>query len=408
MTKQIVIIGGGQAGLQAITSLRQSGFDGDITLIGAEAFLPYQRPPLSKAYLAGKMDRERLFLKPQRFFDDNKVVMHLGCVVQSVDAAARTISFDGDTIRYDVLVLATGSRPRDFALRPADAQNIFNVRTIDDIDAMLPYFKADKRLTIIGGGYIGLEAAAIACQMGVRATILEAAPRLLARVAEPEISAFYHNLHSGEGARIITDCRISGFTAAPDITHVCCEGGADIEADFVITGIGVVPNVELARDAGVVCENGIVVDGHGCTSDAAIYAIGDCSRHYNALLRRDLRLESVPNAIEQAKAAAAHIVGAPKPYAQIPWFWSDQYDVKLQIAGVPERVDKKVLRGDDKTRSFAWFYFTGDVLSGVMAVNRAAEFLAGRALIHKAVAGLKIDPAMLADETSAPKSWMQL
>ena len=404
----ILIIGAGQAGLQTIASLRQGGYDGDITLIGDEAFLPYQRPPLSKAYLSGKMERDRLFLKPESFFTDNNVALRLQTRAEAVDKAAKTVRLaDGEELSYDKLVFATGSRPRLLDLPGRALGNIFDLRGMDDIDAMQPHFVDGKKLVVIGGGYIGLEAAAVAAGMGLSVTVLEAAPRLLARVAEPEISAFYDRLHKQHNVTIITESRIEGFAGDETVSGVTMADGRVIDADIVITGIGIVPNIELAEAAGLEMNNGIVVDDLGRTSEADIYAAGDCTFHPNDLLGTHLRLESVPNAIEQGKAIASHICGAPKPYHQVPWFWSDQYDAKLQIAGVPAEITQKILRGDDTTNSFAWFYFTGDKLTGVTAVNRAAEFMAGRMLIEKSLKGeIEVDTAKLVDESVKPKEWL--
>ena len=406
----VIIIGAGQAGLQSIVSLRQSGYPKAITLIGDEAYLPYQRPPLSKAYLSGRMERERLFLKPESFFTDNNVTVKLATRVASIDAGAKSVTLEsGESLAYEDLILATGSRPRRLDLAGRELANIFDLRGMADIDAMQPHFIAGKKLVVIGGGYIGLEAAAVAADMGLHVHVLEAAPRLLARVAEPEISAFYDRIHKARGVTIITQSRIEGFVGERDcVSGIQMADGSVIDADIVITGIGIVPNIELAQAAGLTLDNGIVVNDVGQTSDAHIYAAGDCTQHPNDVLGRKLRLESVPNAIEQGKAVASAICGAPKPYHQVPWFWSDQYDVKLQIAGVPTQIDQKILRGDDTSNSFAWFYFTGDKLTGVTAVNRPAEFMAGRMLIEKSAKGeASIDMDALADEGVKPKSWMQ-
>ena len=404
----VVVIGAGQAGLQTIMSLRQGGYEGGITLIGDEAFLPYQRPPLSKAYLSGKMERERLFLKPDDFFTDNQVELKLQTAVDSIDTAAKTmILSNGDALQYEYAVITTGSRPRLLDVPGRKLDNIFDLRGMADIDAMQPHFESDKKLVVVGGGYIGLEAAAVAADMGMHVHVLEAAPRLLARVAEPEISDFYTRLHKQHGVTLVTESRMKGFVGDGAVSGVEMADGSIIEADIVITGIGILPNVEIAAEAGLSVDNGIVVDELGRTSDPHIFAAGDCTLHPNDLLGRKMRLESVPNAIEQGKAVASAICGAPKPYHQVPWFWSDQYDVKLQIAGVPSEIDNKVLRGDDSTNSCAWFYFTGDKLTGVTAVNRPAEFMAGRMLIEKSLKGdVKADPNKLADEALKPKEWL--
>lgn len=404
----IVVIGAGQAGLQTIMSLRQTGYEGDITLVGDEAFLPYQRPPLSKAYLSGNMERDRLFLKPDEFFTDNNVTLKLDTSVESLDAAAKSVALsNGETLSFDYAVIATGSRPRLLNVPGRELANIFDLRGMADIDAMQPHFVEGKKLVVVGGGYIGLEAAAVAAGMRLSVHVLEAAPRLLARVAEPEISDFYTRIHQAHGVTLVTESQMTGFVGDEAVSGVEMADGSIIDADIVITGIGILPNVEIAEAAGLAVENGIVVNEVGQTSDAHIFAAGDCTSHPNDLLGRTMRLESVPNAIEQGKAVASAICGAPKPYHQVPWFWSDQYDVKLQIAGVPTQIDSKVLRGDDTSNSFAWFYFTGDKLTGVTAINRPAEFMAGRMLIEKSLKGeLAADPAKLADEDMKPKEWL--
>jgi 3-phenylpropionate/trans-cinnamate dioxygenase ferredoxin reductase subunit len=328
--------------------------------------------------------------------------------VDSLDAAAKSVKLsNGETLAYEYAVIATGSRPRLLDVPGRQLDNIFDLRGMADIDAMQPHFVEGKKLLVVGGGYIGLEAAAVAAAMGMRVHVLEAAPRLLARVAEPEISAFYTRLHKDNGVTLVTDSQMTGFVGDNAVRGVEMADGSVINADIVITGIGILPNIEIAEAAGLTVENGIVVNEVGQTSDAHIFAAGDCTSHPNDLLGRTMRLESVPNAIEQGKAVASAICGAPKPYHQVPWFWSDQYDVKLQIAGVPLEIDQKVLRGDDSTNSFAWFYFTGDKLTGVTAVNRPAEFMAGRMLIEKSLKGEAIaDPAKLADEAMKPKEWL--
>jgi 3-phenylpropionate/trans-cinnamate dioxygenase ferredoxin reductase component len=404
----VVVIGAGQAALQTIMSLRQGGYEAAIMLVGDEAYLPYQRPPLSKAYLSGKMERDRLFLKPDAFYTDNQVTLKLDMRVDSLDAAAKSVTLNnGETLAYEYAVIATGSRPRLLDVPGRQLDNIFDLRGMADIDAMQPHFVEGKKLVVVGGGYIGLEAAAVAAAMGMRVHVLEAAPRLLARVAEPEISAFYTRLHKDNGVILVTDSQMTGFVGDNAVRGVEMADSSVIDADIVITGIGILPNIEIAEAAGLTVENGIVVNEVGQTSDAHVFAAGDCTSHPNDLLGRTMRLESVPNAIEQGKAVASAICGAPKPYHQVPWFWSDQYDVKLQIAGVPLEIDQKILRGDDSKNSFAWFYFTGDKLTGVTAVNRPAEFMAGRMLIEKSLKGEAIaDPAKLADEAMKPKEWL--
>ena len=408
---QIIIIGAGQAGLQSIISLRQGGFDGDITLIGDEGVLPYQRPPLSKDYLSGKLTRERLFLKPENFFAEQNVKLHLAVRAEQIDAARHRLQLaNGNTLTYDKLVLATGSRPRLLDIEGRGLGNIFDLRSMADIDAMQPLFRKGKKLAIIGGGYIGLEVAAVAQQLGLGVSVLEAAPRLLARVAEPEISTFYRQLHEARGVNIMTDAQVVGFASdGKNVAAVRFANGAALAADMVIIGIGIVPNVELAEAAGLKTSNGILVDAACRTSDGDIFACGDCAFQHNAVLDYGVRLESVPNAIEQGKQVAAAILDAPPPRAETPWFWSNQYDIKLQTAGLPQRIDEKLQRGSSKTsgnvgeQSFAWFYFTDNKLSGCTAVNRPAEFMAARQLMQR---GQSVSAQQVADADSKPKSWL--
>ena len=420
---KIIIIGAGQAGLQSIISLRQGGFAGDITLIGDESVLPYQRPPLSKDYLSGKLARERLFLKPENFFAENNIKLQLATRAEKIDAKCHSLQLaNGRTLTYDKLVLATGSRPRLLDIAGREFNNIFDLRSMADIDAMQPLFKKGKNLAIIGGGYIGLEVAAVARQLGLAVTLLEAAPRLLARVAEPEISTFYRQLHKARGVNIMTDAQVVGFAnnekrGDKNVAAVCFANGETLATDMVIIGIGIVPNVELAQAAGLEIGNGILVDAACRTSHADIFACGDCAFQHNAVLDYGVRLESVPNAIEQGKQVAAAILEAPPPRAETPWFWSNQYDIKLQIAGLPIRIDEKVQRGSNKEsgsskesgsdneNSFAWFYFTDNKLTGCTAINRPAEFMATRQLMQR---GQTISPQQVADPNTTPKSWLAM
>ncbi|MGC6471382.1 MAG: NAD(P)/FAD-dependent oxidoreductase [Parvibaculales bacterium] len=404
----IIVVGAGQAGAQTIISLRQGGFDGDITLIGEEKELPYQRPPLSKKFLSGEMPAERLFFRPAEFYEKENITVKLSCRVETIDRNAKTLTLDdGGTLSYDKLMLSVGSRPRPLPLDGADRPNVFAVRSIADIEAMKPLFEAGKKLIIIGGGYIGLETAAVAQKMGLATTVVEAMDRVLARVTDPQISAFYQSLHREEGVDMRVGTGVEGFEFDETVTGVRLSDGNVLDADLVVVGIGILPNVEMAAAAGLAVDNGIVVNENAQTSDPDIYAGGDCTQHPNALLGRNLRLESVQNAIEQGKAAAAHMLGSAKPYADIPWFWSDQYDVKLQTVGLSGSHDRTIVRGDPATRSFALFYFEGDKLIAMDAINRPAEFMVAKKLVHASFADdHKADPAALADDSIAPKALM--
>ena len=403
----IAIIGAGQAALQTIASLKSGGFDGSIFLIGDEAYLPYQRPPLSKKFLNGTFERDRLFLKPDNFYSDNDINVLLGTQVTELDVTAKSLTCaDGAGIAFSKALICTGSRPRALPIPGHELENIFDLRTIADIEAMRPHFKQGAKMVVVGGGYIGLETAASARQLGVEVTVVEAAERVLARVTKPELSAFFHKLHLDQGVEIITSAQVSAFAGEVHVSGVTLNDGTLVPADLVVLGIGIVPNSELAEAAGLTIDDGIVVDALGRTSHADIYAAGDCTNHPNDLLGRRLRLESVPNAIDQGKAVASDILGAPVAYAAIPWFWSDQFESKLQIAGLSDTADSHCLRGSYESGSFAIFHFAGSQLVCVEAVNRPAEFMASRQLIKKAAAGRIYEADMLTDENMKPKSWL--
>ena len=388
----IVIVGGGHAAGQAAASLRQEGYAGRVVVIGEEPHIPYQRPPLSKQYLAGEYGLERVYLRPAKFYESKNIEVRYGVRVQSIDAKAQTVACaDGETVAYDKLLLATGARPRQLPASGADLPGVYYLRTIADVDAIKRDFRPGRRIAIVGGGYIGLEVAAVAVEMGLQTTILEMEPRILQRVAMPAMSAFYHELHAGKGVAIRTNARVDAFAGTDRLTAVVCADGTQVPADLAIVGVGVVANTELAEAAGLGCDDGIVVDQHARTSDAHIYAAGDCTNHPNPLLGRRVRLESVPNAMEQSRAAAANMAGEPRTYAAMPWFWSDQYDLKLQMVGFPAEGDLQVLRGDPAARQFANFYVRDGVLAAAEAVNSAREFMAARQLIGKPVQPIHLE-----------------
>jgi len=400
MTEKIVIIGAGQAGAQAIASLRAEGFAGDLTLLGDEAFAPYQRPPLSKAYLAGALERERLFLKPDSFYAETRCDLRLGAAAGRIDRAGRRVHLAGaDVLAYDKLLLATGARVRRIDVPGATLANIFYLRGIADVDAIRARFEPGARLVVVGGGYIGLEVAAVAAKLGLRVTIVEMADRVMARTASPELSAFYEAEHRAHGVAIETGAVLEAFEGDGRVQSVRA-GGRGFAADLAIVGAGVLPNVELAKEAGLACDNGVVVDECAGTSDPDIFAAGDCTNH-PALSGGRVRLESVQNAIDQAKHAALAMLGRPKPYREVPWFWSDQYDLKLQIAGLARPGDTTVLRGVPAMRKFAVFHLRAGALAAVEAVNAAPEYIVGRKLIAE---GKAIAPGTLADASVPMKS----
>lgn len=396
----IVIIGGGQAAVSAITSLRHHGYDGSITLVGDELFLPYQRPPLSKAYMKGELARERLFFKQAGWYDGQCVRLHVGTRVNAIDRTKKTIDTDsGKHFDYDALIVATGSRARRLQIPGVDLSKVFDLRTLADVEKIRPTIIKGNKIVVIGGGYIGLEAAAAARQIGVDVTVLEYAPRVLARVTSAVISEFYEKEHRANGIDIRTNARIAALRGtAGQVTGVELQDGSILATDAVLIGVGIVPNQELAEAAGIDCNDGIIVDRDARTSDPHVYAAGDCTRrplvHYDGVSR----LESVHNAVEQGKLAAAAILGKPRPAEECPWFWSDQFDLKLQIAGLSNSFDECFVRGEPDERKFAVFYFRSGNLIAVDAINSPQEFVIARKLI---AAGQTVDKGLLAD-TSIP------
>lgn len=393
MSERIVIIGAGQAGAQAIASLRAEGFTGAITMIGDEPYLPYQRPPLSKAYLQGKLERERLFLKPESFYADSRVELILGVAAARIDRTKKLVTLtDGRIVHYEKLLLATGTRVRPILVPNANLKGIYYLRSIADVDALRDAFQPGKKLAIVGGGYIGLEVAAVAVKHGLDVTVFEALDRLMQRAVSPRVSSFYEDVHRAAGVKIHLKTTVEKFEGEKTIAGITA-GGQTWPADLALVGIGVVPNAELAREAGLDVDNGIVVDNCAQTKDPAIFAAGDCTWHPG---REDvfLRLESVQNAIDQAKHAAMAMIGRSTRYAEVPWFWSDQYDLKLQIAGLGRPDDRHVLRGDPAARKFAVFHLRDGKLAAVEAINAAPEYLVGRKLIAE---GRSVDAEKLAD-----------
>ena len=399
MSDGVIIVGAGHAAGQAVASLRSEGYEGPITVIGDEPYVPYQRPPLSKKFLAGEIDIDRVYFKPPDFYEKSNAEMVLGRKVVEVERPKKIVHLDdGSTRGYDKLILATGSRVRELNIPGFDLDGVFYLRTIEDVEAIQSKFNEGGKMVVVGGGYIGLEVAAVAAQRGIDVTVLEMAPRVLARVVDPILSKFYTKAHTDAGVKIETGVTVSGFEGSNGkIEKIDCGDGKTFDADFVIVGVGIIPNVELADEAGLKVENGIAVDELCRTEDPDIYAIGDCTNHPNPILGTRLRLESVHNALEQGKTAAASICGKEKPYAQVPWFWSDQYDLKLQIVGLSAGYDEVVVRGDpENERSFAVFYLKDGVMIASDAVNRAPEHMMSRRLI---AAKAKIPAAKLADES---------
>ncbi len=377
---RVVIVGAGQAGAALAARLRALGHQGPLTMIGEEPAPPYQRPPLSKAYLLGEMEEERLWLRAPGFWAENGIDLRLGQRVTAIDRAARTVTAGGEVIPYDHLCLTTGSTPRRLpAAIGGDLAGVHTVRTLADVDAMRPDFAPGKRAVIVGGGYIGLEAAAVACKLGVEATVIEMAPRILQRVASPETSAHVRALHRAHGVTILEETGLDRILGDTRVTAARLKDGRELPADFVIVGVGITPNDALARDAGLTLDNGIATNDLGQTSDPHIWSAGDCASFPHKGTR--IRLESVGNAIDQAEAVAANILGAETPYQAKPWFWSDQFDLKLQIAGLNTGYDRVVTRPGDGGATSFWYY-GGDTLLAVDAMNDPRAYMVGKRLIE--------------------------
>jgi len=375
----VVVVGAGQAGQAVVTKLRNSGFDGGITFIGEETAPPYQRPPLSKAYLLGDMELERLYLRPESFYADNNISLRLGSKVETVDAAAKTVSLAGETVAYDHLVLTTGSDPRRLpAAIGGILDGVYTVRTLKDVDQMEPEFREGAKVLIIGGGYIGLEAAAVAAKKGLNVTLVEMADRILQRVASPETSGYFRDLHKSHGVDLREGVGLERLTGEGRVTGAKLSDGSELDVDFVIVGVGITPATALAEMAGIELENGIKTDIKGQTSDPNIWAAGDCASFPYKGER--IRLESVGNAIDQAEVVAENIMGANKDYVAKPWFWSDQYDCKLQIAGLNTGYDQVVTRQGEN--SVSYWYYKENQLVALDAMNDPRAYMVGKRLIE--------------------------
>jgi len=379
---RIVIAGAGHAAGQAIVSLKQHDYGGLIVLVGEEPFLPYQRPPLSKKYLAGELETDRLFVRPAEFYDDPQIELRLDTPIESIDRATRhVVTADGSEIGYDRLVLALGSRVRTLPIEGTDLERVHYLRNIADVDAIHEHWEKGANLVVIGAGYIGLEVAAVARQQGLEVTVVEMADRVMSRAVSAEISDFYQIEHTNQGVRLRLSTTAAAIRGKKRVRAVETTDGEEIPADVVVIGVGILPNTELAAAAGLEVDDGIVVDDRCRTGDDDIYAIGDCTSHPNEIYGRLLRLESVHNATEQAKTAAANLCGEDARYRQVPWFWSDQYDLKLQIAGLSSGYDEVVLRGNPAERSFACAYLREGRLIAVDAVNAPRDYVQSKALI---------------------------
>ncbi|MBW2941896.1 NAD(P)/FAD-dependent oxidoreductase [Zhongshania aquimaris] len=398
MSEHCIIIGASHAAAQLVSSLRQEGWEGKISLIGDEPNLPYHRPPLSKAFFVGEKTEDELLIRAADFYDKNNVDLLLGSRVTKIDRDAKKITLeDGAEIAYTKLALTTGARVRKIPFTGCELAGVFYMRDLNDVKQTHKFTGPGKSAVIIGGGYIGLETAASLRKIGMNVIVIEAMERVLQRVTAPEVSAFYTRVHTEEGVDIRTQAGVDAIVGEKHVTGVRLADGTTVPADLVIIGVGVIPNIELAKEAGLTIDNGIAVNEFATTNDPDIVAAGDCTNHYNPIYDRKLRLESVQNATDQAKIAAKSICGKPEAYNALPWFWSDQYDLKLQIAGLSQGFDQVIIRGNsEQGRSFAAFYFSKGRFIAVDAINRPKEFMMSKRAL---TSGQTADPLKLADES---------
>jgi 3-phenylpropionate/trans-cinnamate dioxygenase ferredoxin reductase subunit len=382
MSKPIVIIGAGQCGLKAVETLRQNGYDGALVLIGDETQPPYQRPPLSKAYLKGELEEDRLYLKADNFYEDNKVTTKFGVTAQSINRDEKSVSLsNGELVEYDKLLISTGTVARQIPLKGAELDGVHTLRTIDDVKRLSAAISPDMKIGIIGAGYIGLEVAASLRGRGNDVTVIEAAPRVLARVMPEEMSAFFQSLHEGHGVNFHIGKGTKSIEGEGKVEKIVLDDGAEIPCDIVLLSVGASPVIGIAEAAGLKIDNGIFVNEMAQTSDADIYAAGDCASFFSKRYDRIIRLESVQNAIDQGKVAAQAMLGQEISYNPLPWFWSDQYDVKLQIAGLSQGFDRLEIEGDMSENCFTVTYFKDEKPICVDAVNQPrAHMMARRSL----------------------------
>tara|TARA_Y100000739_G_scaffold229541_1_gene244622 strand:- start:1605 stop:2816 length:1212 start_codon:yes stop_codon:yes gene_type:complete len=389
----VVVIGAGQAGASLCAKLRQSGFDGKLSLVGNEKYPPYQRPPLSKKYLLGEINLERLYIKPQKFYTDYDINLILGSSISNINTNRSVVYYNDECLKFDHLVFTTGSTPRQLPENMVRGlKNIFYIRSVDDVNQMASTFSEGKKALIIGGGYIGLEAASVCRQLGINVTLIEMSNRILKRVASPETSNFFRKIHEDQGVEILESTGLKSFLGESEVTGAILQDGKTIKFDFVIVGIGIIPNDNIAKNAGLEIENGIKTNLFGQTSNETIWAAGDCASFlFN---NKYTRLESVQNAIDQAENVAENILGANKEYNPSPWFWSDQYDIKLQITGLNIGYDKLVVRHKPGDRGLSHWYFKMGKLISVDAINDPRSYMIGKRIIETSK---KISPKVITD-----------
>jgi 3-phenylpropionate/trans-cinnamate dioxygenase ferredoxin reductase subunit len=382
MISTVIVIGGGQAGAQAVDTLRREGFTGRLVLICDEPELPYQRPPLSKKYLSGELSADRLLFRHRAFYEEHRIELRLATRVSKLHPGLKQVELaGGEMLTYDRLMLCLGAGSRRLSCPGAELAGIHYLRGLADASAMRSAFKPGARVVIVGGGYIGLETAATCRKMGCEVTVLEMADRVMNRVVAPPVSQFFAAEHGAHGINLSCNTRVTCIEGNGAVERVICADGSRHDAEAIIVGVGAIATTALASEAGLKCDNGIVVDEYCRTSDAAVYAAGDCTNHPSPRYARRVRLESVDNAFEQGKAAAMNVLDKPTIHDRVPWFWSDQFDSKLLIVGLSQDYDRQVLRGDPATRSFSVCYLKGRELIAVESINHSKDYMAARKLI---------------------------
>jgi 3-phenylpropionate/trans-cinnamate dioxygenase ferredoxin reductase component len=382
MKQKVVIIGTGHGGIQAASSLREEGFEGEIVLISDEKETPYQKPPLSKGFLQDKQTEEAILFRSINFYQNNNIDLRLGAKVCKIEPNnCQIVLENGEVISFDFLIIATGTCNRKLVIDGKLVENVYYLRNLVDAKNILQKLKESQNIVVIGGGFIGLELAALSIEKGKSVTVIEAQSRLMERVLPAIVSNVFYETHQQNGVRILLQTTIENIKD----NVVILKNGESIKADLILAGIGVIPETTLASEAGITCENGVIVNEFQQTNYSNIYAIGDCANHFNAFANKNLRLESVQNAVDQAKVAVNHILGKPQPYHTVPWFWTNQYHLKLQMAGINSEYDETAIRGDIDGHKFSVFYYKNQQLIAVDSLNRPADHLAARKLIQNDV-----------------------
>jgi 3-phenylpropionate/trans-cinnamate dioxygenase ferredoxin reductase subunit len=399
---KVLVVGGGHAGANTAFALRKDGFEGEITIISDESYLPYHRPPLSKDFLKQNIAIEKLSFKSADFYKEQKININLNTRIDAIDLESNLVKTKDASFEFNYLVFATGASPRILQMENADSKNLFYLRQISDVLSLHKHITAAKEIILIGGGYIGLEVASAMIELGLKVTILEAEERILKRVTSPEVSKFYNDFHSNKGVEVICNAKVNNLNAENQMIHsVSLESGESLAADIVLVGIGAIPNTQLADSMGIECSNGIRTDQYCRTSIPNILAVGDCASSFNALFNQEFRLESVPNALAQSKVASSSIIGNELFNNELPWFWSDQYDLKLQMAGLSSGYDECHIIGDINSAEFIACYGKDGHLIAVDSVNQSKQFM----LFKKALGnGFQLEMNLIKDKNFQPES----